>query len=326
MRRNVLAAAALSSLLVSCAHQAVNRDALASVKRVGVVSVVIDRLAAGPNDEPILRAAADRAVQLVDGTLARRSEWTVVPASQLKQHPRCVALAEVRPQSAAETRASDMKAVGTALLSMLKTGRAAAQPAGELLSQVPARSGSRYVPASGMPVLPWTAFESARHGDGSSFGSSQQKAPPPEYPDDARESLRKEAGKLAEELGLDAVAFVYLKTAIRSTVGINTIVNGRGIDTVRMAPTMVVIAKDGSVVLDLGDHAIDAITQGRAGVPIYAVVYDRNGAHKDRDGRRFSLVADLADPKGKVREEMIALVDEAIPDLAKGFDKLLAAK
>jgi hypothetical protein len=325
MRRNVLAAAALSSLLVSCAHQAVNRDALASVKRVGVVSVVIDRLAAGPNDEPILRAAADRAVQLVDGTLARRSEWTVVPASQLKQHPRCVALAQVRPQSAAETKASDLRAVGTALLSMLKTGGAAAQPEGEMLPQVPARSGSRYVPASGMPVLPWTAFESAKHGD-RSFGSSQQKGPPPEYPDDARETLRKEAGKLAQELGLDAVAFVYLKTAIRSTVGINTIVNGRGIDTVRMAPTMVVIAKDGSVVLDLGDHVIDAITQGRAGVPIYAVVYDRNGAHKDRDGRRFSLVTDLADPKGKVREEMIALVDEAIPDLAKGFDKLLAAK
>jgi hypothetical protein len=131
-----------------------------------------------------------------------------------------------------------------------------------------------------------------------------------------RESLRASLGQLAQQLGLDAVAVVYLKTAIHATVGVGVIVGDRGMDTIRMKPTLIAVAKDGTTLVDLGAQTIDALTTSRSGVPVYAAVPQAKGNH--------SQVLDLGERTGKVQREFLALVDEAMPGLASRFAKALA--
>jgi hypothetical protein len=55
------------------------------------------------------------------------------------------------------------------------------------------------------------------------------------------------------------------------------------------------------------------------------VEYGPRGDHVIK-GQRFSLVLDLADPRGEVRSEYEALVDKAVSGFVADLDKKLAEK
>lgn len=339
MSRNRMAVLAMALSLSACAHSTVNGEKLASVKRIGLLAVVIDRVAPTPADEAVLRAAADRGVVALEAALAQSGRFEVVPSASYRSNPEFAAMSDVNRSTFVRAEVKRLVDTGkmvsaedqlAPLLALLKKkdATAAEQPkedrtvrfTRELQAEVE-RAGRPYVAATGMPVFPYAALDPRK-----ASSISQNRNASPEYPENVREILRVSTGALAERLGLDAMAVVYLRSAVRATVGVNVISTstGRANDTIRMEPGLLLIAKDGTPLVDLEARPIDAITTGRAAVPVYRVEYGPNGDHV-LGGKRFSLVLDLADPRGVVRTEYEALVDKAVSGFVADLDKKLAA-
>jgi hypothetical protein len=326
--------------LSACAHSSVNREKLAQVKRVGLLAVVIDRVAPTPADEAVLRAAADRAVVAFEAGLARSGRFEVVPSATYRSDPEFAAMSDVNRSTFVRAEVKKLVDAGklvsaedqlAPLLALFKKKDAPKQEepkedrtvrfTRDLQGDVE-RAGRPFVAATGMPVFPYAAVDprKASSAPGGRGASS-------EYPEHVREVLRTSAGALAERLGLDAMAVVYLRSAVLATVGINVISSGtgRGNDTIRMEPGLLLIGKDGAPLVAVEARTIDAITTGRAAVPVYRVEYGPRGDHVIK-GQRFSLVLDLADPRGEVRSEYEALVDKAVSGFVADLDKKLAEK
>lgn len=336
MRWNRMAALGVTLALSACAHSSVNVEKLAQVKRIGVLTVVIDRVAPTPGDEAVLRAAADRGVAAFEAGLARSGRFEVVPSATLRADPEFLAMSDVNRSTFVRAEVKKLVDAGklvsaedqlAPLLALFKKKDAAPtqEPPKEDRTVKFTRgvqesvdcAGKPYVAATGMPVFPYAAFDPRKPS--SSAGSP--------YPDHVREVLRASTGALAERLGLDALAVVYLRSAVLATVGINVISSntGRGNDTLRMEPGLLLIGRDGTPLVEVEARNIDAITTSRAAVPVYRVEYGPKGDHV-LNGQRFSLVLDLADPRGQVRTDYVALVDEAAGDFVGDLEKKLATK
>jgi hypothetical protein len=141
--------------------------------------------------------------------------------------------------------------------------------------------------------------------------NGQQQQSPEEQ---LRDLLFATIGALATELGLDALAIVHERAQVTSTVGVGVLVGDRGLDTIRMGPTVIFITKDGKKAVDMGYPSLDALAHSRMAVPVYR----RSGDH----GREL----DLKDPKGKVLEEFKALTSEAALALVQDIEAELTSK
>ncbi len=327
---------ALVLAAAGCAHSNVNREKLTAVKRIGVLAVVIDRVAPTPGDEAVLRAAADRAVAVYEGGLGRSGRFEVVPVATYRADPEFAAMSDVVRSSLVRAEVKKLADAGkiqfadeqlAAVLSMFKKKDPNAPPeppkpdkverATQQIKGVIEKQRGNYVAAGGMPAFPYTALDPRK--DSSSMSGPKKE---PQYPEMVRDVLRASVGALAAKLGLDAMAVVYLRSQVLATVGVNVISGNRGNDTIRMEPAILLIGRDGEAVVDLEAKTIDAISPSRAAVPVYRVDWSPSGDHV-LSGKRFSLVLDLADPKGEVRSEYQALVEKSASGFLDRFEKSL---
>lgn len=225
------------ALLSACAHATVDREALAGVKRIGLVSVVVDRPAGATPDEATLRAAADRGHQLAVESLVRLQRWEVVPLGAFQEHAAWRAVLDWRP---APRTWFDPDGMSRLVQAFRPGGALRVNP----LHQVPTRSGAAFVAASGMPVLPWSAFEASAH-EPAEPDPRQPAGSTVEYAWHDRRELRAALGKLAAALELDALAVVQL--ASRPPYGGDV-----GPAAAPLAATLILVARSGAAVIDLG--------------------------------------------------------------------------
>lgn len=263
------------ALLSACAHATVDLEALAGVKRIGVASIVVDRPAAGTADEATLRAAADRGHQLAVESLVRLRGWEVVPLGAFQENPAWRAVLDWRPAPRSWFDPDGM----SRLVQAFRPGGA---PRVNPLHQVPTRSGGAFAAASGMPVLPWSAFESSPRDPGEP-DLGQRPGTTTEYAWHDRRELRGELGRLAAALELDALAVVQLAT--RPPYG------GQASPAAPMAATLILVARSGAAVIDLGLPEFAAGTPpgpgGGAKDPVAAV----DGAVAGMERRLAALLA-----------------------------------
>ncbi len=99
-------------------------------------------------------------------------------------------------------------------------------------------------------------------------------------------------GELATKLNLDGLIVIFLQTGIRRA-GENITWGGRGLDTIKMEPALILVTRDGKVAIDTGARTIDDLSPSNAGVPLYKV--DSKGGSfgftKERNG-----IIDLKEP------------------------------
>lgn len=307
---------ALAAMIVvigaGCAAK-VNRDVLSSIKKVGILSVTIDKLGTQASDDEVMQSTVDYAAKQFSDALAKRPEWKLVPLSYREPVIRDF-LKKPAPQ---KQEGGDKEAKGFA--AALKKLSAAVQEATSLESFAE-REKKNFLGAAGMPIVSYrlvvkTGPTTTRKG----------KAQVKEDWSSLRKEMYPRVGELASTLNLDGLIVIYLRTAIHSTVGVEVIHGERANDTVRMAPTMALVSRDGKVAIDMGEPHIDAVTMGNAGMPIYKVAGHRGGTII-LGKNKSNFVIDLKDPKGKVQKDMYALTNLALSHFMKQLDKQLAPK
>ena len=312
--------------LTACGPAKVNWDVLMNVKKVGILTVVIDKVGAQPTDDEVIQATVNYATGLYADALARRTEWRLVPFSAYRENPEFRNL--LSPGAGGRAKAAQKPANAEGEGSGLKSAfskfamRLAESASGGSLEESVSKESKRYLAGPGMPVIPYVNIGPVINETTTKGNMTIERTVQGNY----REELFVKIGALAGKLNLDGFIVLYLHTGIRSTVGATVIGGDRGNDTIRMVPTMILVSKDGKAAIDMGTPVMDAIATSNMAVPLYKKEYDAGGKHKDRDGRRFSLVIDLQDPKGKVKKDFFELTDDALKDFMKGLDKALTKK
>jgi hypothetical protein len=315
-----VAAVAVIAVLAGtgCAAK-VNRDVLMTVKKVGILSVTIDKMGTQTTDDEVMQSTVNYAARRYADALANRPEWKLVPLSAYKDNPQFrdflkVPVAQKKPTGGKEATGF------AAVLNKLNTGWQSAMT----LESFAQRESSHYLGASDMPIIPYKMIGKAQ----ATSSTSQTKKGSMQVKEDWS-SLQKEmcakVGELATKLKLDGLMVIYLHTDIRQTVGIGVTLGERGNDTVRMDPTLVLVSKDGKTAIDMGEPVIDALTTSNASVPLYKAEGHQGGTI-NMGTNRPGYIIDLKDPKGKVQKDLYELTDDALKDFMKDLDKELTKK
>src|SRR5438270_11439536 len=231
IRVPILAAVAAAALpLAACMHK-VDTQQVATIKRIGILSVSIDKIGSSPSDFAVIQRAVDSAPADYEAALkTANAGWEVVPLASYKDNPAYKDFLAADSPVLTEQGQKDTRMQFTAKLLKADGG-----PTGMVIRWVQTQSGG-VLGATGMPLVPYVAARP----QGTTMQTQQGKMTTTSNDQGMHDYFLKSVGALADKLGLDALAVVYLHTEIKATVGINTIVNGRGIDSIRMKPTMVV--------------------------------------------------------------------------------------
>lgn len=275
----LLALAALLPLTVGCGGKHLDRQGLEAAGRVGVVSVVMPRVA-DISKEPnraVLQATVNRALERVRTGLAGLHSWTVLDPLKEKKGKTVQAFGKVAD--------ADLAALFPAPEERSRVAAAAAQA----LSQWK----YAFLGAEGLPVVPRRAFLTDDSG--------------PQTEGAVQQVMLQEAGRLCEALKVDAVAFVDLRAAISHPRESSFIVSDTRTDgMLRMAATMVIVDKTGRIIVDRGWPRLDETSKFKDLLPLY------KGA-----GKEFVKEEniDLGDTRKKVSQAFSSLTDEVVADL-----------
>lgn len=321
-RAAAVLAAMAALVLTACGPAKVNWDELTKVKKVGILTVTVNKMGEQPSDDEVMQATVDYAAGLYADALARRTEWKLVPFSSYRDNPDFRNLLSPGAGGSAKSAAPEGEGAGLAGAFSKLAMRLAEKASGGSLEESVSKESKRYLAASGMPIIPYANIGPVIVEKTTKGSMTMEKTVQGNY----REELFAKIGTLAGKLNLDGFIFLYLRTNMHSTVGLTVISGDRGNNTIRMVPTMILVTKDGKAAIDTGTPVMDDLATSNMAVPVYKKQYDAGGQLKERDGRRFSLVIDLKDPKGKVQKDLFELTDDALKDFMKSLNKELTKK
>jgi hypothetical protein len=313
----VALAAMIAVLGTGCAAK-VNRDVLSSIKRVGILSITIDKLGTQATDDEVMQSTLNYAARLYADGLSKRPEWKLVPLTYRDNASFRDFLAEpvAKKQPTGNKEATGFAAV----LGKLSDEAEAAFSTENLVK----KESTHYLGASDMPIVPYKVIENAP----ATSSSTHTKKGSREVEEDwsgVQKEMRARVGQLATKLNLDGLIVIYLRTTTYSTGGVEVIRDGRANGNVKMAATMALISRDGKVAIDFGMPVIDDFAAGNASMPIYKAEGQRGGKITlGKSSNNFPL--DLKDPKGNVQKDLYALTDAALSQFMKKLDKELSGK
>ncbi|MFN0063936.1 MAG: hypothetical protein ACKVPX_15625 [Myxococcaceae bacterium] len=316
-------------LVSGCTASRVQRDTMATVKKLGVLSVTLDRIGMQDTDRQVLEQVAASTVARYTEQLAGAGRWEVVPQETLRANPAFLEFAQptrssvyrevlaktaqdgagpADPSLVMRTLGAKMRGNAEELrqLEAENTNALAAQ-----LEAMMALKRQNFVGAPDLPFLPYDMLRPASGGTQVRYSAGNAARKPPE--ERMREAMVAAVARLAGTLGVDALAIAYHRIGLAAGRG-RVFVNDRGIDTIHMAPTLLIITRDGRVAVDTGYPTLDSLSHSRFAVPVYKKVGER-----DRE-------VDLAGAGGQVApviQEMSlevsrALVADVVKELTKG--------
>ena len=296
----VVTLAAIAALAAAgCAPAGkVNRDVLMSVKKVGILSISINKMGAQPTDDEVMQSTINYASRKYADALTNRPEWKLVPLDY-KDNARIRDFLK-RPPSAKKQKSGN--------------GASGAADPVENVAQDQLR---HYLAAQNMPLIPcnmiWPPYR-----DESTVSRKGEYVPDlPEY----RNALLLKIGELAAKLNLDGLMVVFLQAGVRPTVKVDVNVGDRGNDTLRMEPAMILVSRDGNVAIDTGAPAINPLSPGSSSVPLYRLEYAKTIKFGSQGPDR---IIDLKDPKGQVQKNLFALSDVAFTHFTNKLDKQMS--
>lgn len=310
-----LMAVLIAVLGTGCAGKRVDHDVLSTVRKVGILSITIDKLGKQPSDDEVMQSTVDYAARMYAEALSNRPEWKLVPLTYKEAAFRDFLKPPVVPQKPqASTFMERIQQINESIEANFNVERFIRD------------DSAKYLVAADMPLIPYGFLERM-------IGKKPPVQPAkPKNMNDLKLDLTRKIGDLAAKLNLDGLLVIYLRTGIYSSgMGdVNVFWNDRALDTVRMEPTLVLVSREGRTAVDLGYPVIGHGSTKNASMPIYKVEGHRGagisigGKSKQPDEAKFPI--DLKDPGGKVQRDLYALTDLALRDFLKRLDKELTQK
>ncbi len=290
---------------MGCAAK-VNRDVLMTVKRVGILSITIDKLGEQATDDEVMQSTVNYAARLYADALSKRPEWKLMPLTYRDN-------ANLRDFPAAPVAQKQPTGTLNKLIARVEEAYS--------VENWVKKERMHYLAASDMPILPYKVYGNVRE---TVITKSGRREAGEDWSAEQAE-MRSRIGQLATKLNLDGLIVIYLRTSTYSTGGVEVIRGERANGNVKMAATMALISRDGKVAIDMGMPVLDDLVAGNAGMPIYKAEGHRGGTITlGKRGNNFPI--DLKDPQGRVQKDLYALSDAALRQFTKQMNKELSGK
>ncbi len=309
----VSAVTLLALLGMGCAAK-VNHEVLMNTKKVGILSITIDKLGTQATDDEVMQNTVNYAAPLYVDALSKRPEWKLVPLTYREAAFQDFLTPPVLPnRPEPKTFMEKIQRINEDLEASFNT------------ENLVKKDSAKYLGAANMPIIPYSFLESL-------IGKKQPEHPTkPQDMNGIKLDMARKIGQLATKLNLDGLLVIYLRTGIYSSVGIDVAVGNRAMDTVRMEPTLVLVSRNGKTAIDMGPPVIGHGSTKNAGMPIYKLsgfkgIGMATGGKKTSTPDAAKYPIDLKDPNGKVQKDMYALTDLALRDFMKTLDKTLEKK
>jgi hypothetical protein len=265
----------------------VNREGIDAAGRIALVSVALPGVDGASRDanRAVLAGVADHASDELRKGLAGLRRWSVLDASK-GQSGRAL---------------QDFGKVTDKELSSLVPNADERAKARELFLAEQKAWHRRFVGPQGLLAVPREALLPDEE--------VVQKDPA------VRAVALRQAAELCGALQVHAVAFAQLRLSVRHLGSAYIVTDGPRTDgTAGMSASLVIVDRNGNIILDSGVRPVAGRSPSRDLLPVY------------RGGGRDEVVdenIDLADPQKKVPQALKALADEAVADLMKDLMKTL---
>ena len=266
----------------------VRKDRIAETARIAIVSVVMPRIAdtTVDNNRTALQACVQRALGRVQANLKSVRKWTVVDQAEYKGFTSVLSFSMVPNEEIA------------AQFSSPEDRRRAKEVIASELSQWK-RS---FIGAKALPVVPRSGLI-LNHGDSSALAIIPT-------------TLRKRAGKLCRVLNVDAVAFVDVVASITHQKADKFHIKDNRTDgAIHMEQTIVIVDKQGEIIVDMGSPSLGKSAKTRDLLPLY-IGSGEDAINEDN--------INLTDPQKYIQKAIFSLIDETASEMIKKLKKAIA--
>jgi hypothetical protein len=294
-----------------CGEAAVNKEAFASVKYAGILSLTVKR--SGPytaGNEEVMQAVANYALGQAESQLKNVRSFKLVPASALYKTAEYINAGTVLKATGAlnylknnpdsmnrdtpETRTSGdfMTALKTGLRAAADASAINNDPAGTAQKRLD-EYRTRLTCAAGLPFIPYGVINNVQPGATVSYVNGVRQGGGNEG---LKQMMIEEAKAVCAKTRLDAVILVYVDTAADTPKGVYLITGGNRVaGTIRLNMTMLMISKKGEVIADLDWPSMDDLAPMKLAQPASIVTQWYT------PGKSVKQTAiDLKDPSGVV--------------------------
>ena len=287
---SMLAVAALVlAVLTACLGSGmVRKDRIAETGRIAIVSVVMPRIAdtTVDNNRTALQACVQRALGRVQANLKSVRKWTVVDPAEYKGFTSVLSISRVPNEEIAARFPSPEER----------------RRAKEVIASELSQWKRSFIGAKALPVVPRSGLI-LNHGDSSALAIIPT-------------TLRKRAGKLCRVLNVDAVAFVDVVASITHQKADKFHVKDNRTDgAIHMEQTIVIVDKQGEIIVDMGSPSLGKSAKTRDMLPLYL------GSGEDAINEDN---INLTDPQKYIQKAIFSLIDETASEMIKNLKKAIA--
>lgn len=321
-------------LLGGCAGTQVNKEALVALKKVGLCTVTLDKLGQpSSNNLSVTQEAADYALKRYDQVLKGVTSFTYVPRVQYQSVNGLRTMTDFKNNTVMKTMMKNNKGQAAAAALMMKLmgkgqGGSSEDVIASSFQNDYDKAADLELAANSCPNVPYRIFKDGPEGvvqHKVSYGNASQS-----NENKLKRVMLDSVAQACKDAGLDGMIVVWNKAVAFKTVkGVN-VVNMRIMRTngsIRLNPTLLLVDKNGQVVVDLGWPVLDDLSPTKMSIPMFIVVpRDHRKAHrrhlKLKDVTTTNEI-DLKDPKGTATKALHALIDETSTRLVTNLRKTI---
>lgn len=338
MRKSIVLACVVSLLAVvlsGCGGGEIKKDAIAQIKKVGILSISVQKVPGMPSNDEVTQAVANYALKATEFSMKKITSFKVIPVATYYKNPDYAYAgtmakaagvqaflkqkADSEPNFAAGAAMVGATDAASALKAYMSGGQmdnnTAMAKFSELFQKKIDSHKEVLVGAAGMPFLPYSIFTDVNDNSIKttvSYGNAQPKDEEAVFKD----VIKADVAAVCKKLGLDAMAMVFVYTEVPGIGNLHVISNGRIMGRIKMDMTMLLIDKNGDIVADLGMRVMDDLAPSKMALPTHKIL-SYNGKMVGK------AEADLKDPKGEIQKAMTELTAVSAKRMVADFRKAI---
>ncbi|MEI7641336.1 MAG: hypothetical protein WCJ46_07535 [bacterium] len=327
----------LALVFSSCSGASIKKDAMSEIKRVGLLSVTIEKVEPqSVNNIAVMQAVANYSAKAVEYYMKTVTSFTLVPyysyanvpdykyASTFANSPGTQAYlknkAETDPDfvmKASLANTTDIaQAFGNAFRGVSNAGdKGKAITNATTMAQEYLDGGKKTMLAAAyMPFLPYNIFNdkdpnttTIRIGNTANEDSGNNNL---------KQMLFSNVETLCTKLNLDAMLVVYVFTQVPEMSNVRIISKDRVLGDLKLDMTLLIINRHGEIVADLGRPAMDDLAPNKRFMPVHLITSMAGKMVK-------TSVIELKDSEGKVFKNFCQLSLEASSKMITELRKTL---
>lgn len=322
LRQTLIILTCTTLLMGGCVSTKPNTAALKAMKRVALVSITLERVGKGPQNDPVLKSATGFANTVYRQELATVPQWQVVPAPGIKALDRHFSdvessaiarqvLEEMADRNELDVNINNEKIAKLTIAAFSGNKEAMSQMKREIIADTLTlmqkdlnKIRSQFYWPKGKAGIP--------PGGMITFGTDKYRGA----------ALRKVVTRVLEDYrvrhGLDGLLLVHQISDVGTPGDIRVIVQkNRVLSSIKVNPVVNVLGPDGEIALSVGSNRRDDLAPMKLAMPIFV-------GKKGAKGGITDLKLSLADPAGKGLEGYNILISDTAKDVIQDVKKVLA--